>query len=158
MDTGSARSVLSVLALLVSVPCAPVCAQDLPEPRAREPQRFIASAVLASAGAVGGFFVGAALAPREGRICPAMPGARCSDGTPLPLGVMAGSVLGAAAGATLGARLLGGRQNFLRSAAGAVLGLFVGGAIAGQFNAESDGALAISFVVPTGVFAAWVGR
>ena len=158
MDTGSSRSVLAMLALLISVPVASARAQDLREPEPREPQRFIASAVLASAGAVGGFFVGAALAPREGRICPAMPGAPCSDGTPLPLGVMAGSVLGAAAGATIGARLLGGRQSFLLSAGGAVLGLFVGGAIAGQFNAESDGALAISFVVPTGVFAAWVGR
>jgi uncharacterized protein YcfJ len=71
---------------------------------------------------------------------------------------MAGSAIGAAAGATIGARLLGARQSFLRSAAGAVLGVLIGGAIAGRFDTESRGAFAISFVVPTGLLAAWLGR
>jgi hypothetical protein len=158
-QTGFIRSVICAVVCAVAIGALPVstaAAQRNAAPR--EPQRFLASAVLASAGAIGGFLVGAALAPREGTLCPTVPGGTCSGGTPHPLGVVAGSALGAAAGATLGARLFGGRQNFVRSAGGAALGIFVGAALAGSLDSESDGVLAVSFVVPTGVLAAWVGR
>lgn len=151
------RPLLCSLTALALVRPAVMLAQQQASP-SREPQRFIASALLGSAGAAGGFLIGAAVAPREGGLCPAVPGTNCGGGTPNVFGVMAGSALGAAAGATLGARLFGGRQNFLRSAGGALLGLFVGGAIASGRDADSDGALAVAFVVPAGALAAWVGR
>ena len=123
-----------------------------------EPATFLVAAVCASVGAVAGFAVAATVARSPDRLCPAVPGARCDDDGPnLPL--LAGStLLGAGAGAYLGARMLGGRQNLIRSTLGAGVGLLLGGALAAALDSDSDRAIAVSFVVPTGIFAALVGR
>jgi hypothetical protein len=54
--------------------------------------------------------------------------------------------------------MLGGRQSFIRSTLGAGVGLLLGGALAAALDSDSDMAIAVSFVVPTGIFAALVGR
>lgn len=133
-------------------------AQTRAASRPPEPATFLVTAASASAGAVAGFAVAATFARPDPRYCPAVPGAHCGGGEGSVL-VLAGSTLFAAAtGAYLGARMLGRRPNFFRSTVGAGLGLLVGGALATALDADSDIALAVSFVVPTGILASLVGR
>lgn len=133
-------------------------AQDSDASRSREPATFFAAAVAASVGAVAGFALSATVARAPDTLCPTVPGARCDGGGSNVPVLVGATLLGAGAGAYLGARVVGGRRGFLRSTLGAGVGLLLGGALAAALDADSDVALAVSFAVPTGIFASLVGR
>jgi len=135
-----------------------VLGQAHTESTTRQAGTFLATATLAAAGAAAGFVGGAAISSGAPQVCVPEAMDRCGGSEWSILYPIGGAAVGAAVGATLGARLMGRRQSLLRSALGAGLGMFVGGALAGQLDLDSEPSLAVSILIPTGLFAAWVGR
>lgn len=158
MIGASRQAVALLVAVAAIVGPARAGAQARDASRPPEPATFLVTVAAASTGAVAGFAVAAPFARSDAGYCPTVPGAQCGGGERNVLVLAGGTLFGAATGAYLGARMLGGRQNFLRSTLGAGFGLLLGGALATALHTDSDMALAVSFVVPIGIFASLAGR